>query len=251
MMLKRIRKIILVACFFAFCISVLFLRMILSSDGGDISRFWMKNKEDGMENPIDFKKLQEINPDIYAWIQVPGTRINYPVASVTGTEDEDYDLNHNYRKIYEFAGTIYSHRENARDLSDPVTVLYGHNMINGSMFAGIKKFADREFFENHDTVYVFTREQQLTYQIISCYESDDKDILKHYGLFQNKNLLEDYHRVIKQPENGFTRKGSSLGADDHILTLSTCSSISTKRRLLQTVLIESRLWEKDLCVNTK
>lgn len=251
MMLKRIRKIILAVCFFIFCISVLFLRMILSSDGGDISRFQMKNKEDGMENPIDFKKLQEINPDIYAWIQVPGTRINYPVASVTGTEDEDFYLNHNYRKIYEFAGTIYSHRENARDLSDPVTVLYGHNMINGSMFAGVKKFADKEFFENHNTVYVFTPEQRLTYRIISCYESDNKDILKHYGLFQNKNLLEDYHRVIKQPENGFTRKGSSLGADDHILTLSTCSSISTKRRLLQTVLIESRLWEKDLCVNTK
>lgn len=251
MMLKRIRKIILAVCFFVFCISFLFFRMILISDGGDTSRFRMKNKEDGMENPIDFKKLQEINPDIYAWIQVPGTRIDYPVASVTGIEDEDYYLNHNFRKKYEFAGTIYSHRENARDFSDPVTVLYGHNMINGSMFAGVKKFADKQFFENHDTAYVFTPVQRLTYRIISYYESDDKDILKHYGLFQNQNLLEDYHRVIKQPENGFTRKGISLGADDRILTLSTCSSISTKRRLLQTVLIESRLWEKDLCVNTK
>lgn len=68
MILKRIRKIILAVCFFIFCISVLFLRMILLSDGGDTSRFRMKSKEDGMENPIDFKKLQEINPDIYAWI---------------------------------------------------------------------------------------------------------------------------------------------------------------------------------------
>lgn len=243
MMLKRIRKIIQVVCILVFCISALLLRMILSSDGGNASRFRMASREAGMKNPIDFEKLQEINPDIYAWIQVPGTRIDYPVASVTGTEEEDYYLNHNFRKVYEFAGTIYSRKENARELSDPVTVLYGHNMINGSMFAGIKSFEDKQFFENHDKVYVFTPEQCLTYQIVSYYESDNKDILQHYGLFQNKNLLEDYHRVIKQPENGFARKKISLGADDRILTLSTCSPFSTRRRLLQTVLTESRLWE--------
>ena len=251
MMLKRIRKIILAVCFFIFCISVLFLRMILSSDGGDISRFQMKNREDGLENPIDFKKLQEINPDIYAWIQVPGTRINYPVASVTGTEDEDFYLNHNYRKIYEFAGTIYSHKENARDLSDPVTILYGHNMINGSMFAGVKKFADKEFFENHDTVYVFTPEQRLTYRIISYYESDDKDILKHYDYFHNQDLFREYLKVIRTVRNGYVRKEVAVRTEDRILTLSTCSSLSTRRRILQTVLIESILWEKGLCVNTK
>lgn len=243
MMLKRIRKIMLVVCFLIFTGSGLFFCMILLSDGGDSEQFRMESKEAGMENPIDFEKLQKINPDIYAWIQVPGTRIDYPVASVTGTEDEDYYLNHDFRKNYEFAGTIYSHNENARDFSDPVTVLYGHNMINGSMFAGINKFADGKFFENHDTVYIFTPEQLLTYRIISYYESDNNNILKHYGLFQNKDLLKDYHRVIKQAENGYARKEISLGADDRILTLSTCSSISTRRRLLQTVLEESRMWE--------
>lgn len=243
-MLKRIRKIMIVICFLTFTGSGLFFCMILLSDGGDSEQFRMKSKEARMENPINFEKLQKINPDIYAWIQVPGTRIDYPVASVTGTEDEDYYLNHNFRKHYEFAGTIYSRTENARDFSDPVTVLYGHNMINGSMFAGISKFADKQFFDNHDTVYVFTPERWLTYKIISYYESDNKDILRHYGLFRNKDLLEDYYRVVRQPENGSLREGISLKADDHILTLSTCSSMSTGRRLLQNVLAESKMWEK-------
>lgn len=251
MILKRIRKVVLVVCFFVFCASGLLLCAIFLSDGGDLEDFRIKQDTEEMKNPIDFEKLLKINPDIYAWIQVPGTRIDYPVASVTGKEDEDYYLNHDFRKSYAFAGTIYSRKENARDFSDPVTVLYGHNMINGSMFAGIKKFSDRQFFEKHDTVYVFTPEQRLTYRIVSYYESDNKNILQHYDFFQKQELLEDYQKVIKEAKNGFVRQKISLGAADRILTLSTCSSISTRRRLLQTVLTERKGWESDLLEVTK
>lgn len=243
MILKGIRKGIFAICFLVFCSSGLLLCSILLSDGGDVKRFRIEGDAEGMKNPIDFEKLQEINPDIYAWIQVPETQIDYPVASVTGKEDEDYYLNHNFRKSYEFAGTIYS-KENARDFSDPVTVLYGHNMINGSMFAGLKKFAEKQFFDKHDTVYIFTPEQRLTYRIVSYYESDNRNILQHYDFFQNQDSLEDYKKVIKEAKNGYVRQEISLDTVDRILTLSTCSSISTRRRLIQTVLAESRMWEK-------
>lgn len=244
MILRGIRKVILAVCFLVFCSSGLLLFAIFLSDGGNLEGFRPDHDRKEMKCPIDFEKLQKINPDIYAWVQVPGTRIDYPVASVTGKEDENYYLNHNFRKSYAFAGTIYSHKQNARDLSDPVTVLYGHNMINGSMFAGIKKFSNREFFEKHDTVYIFTPEQMLTYRIVSYYESDNKNIFQHYDFFQKQDLLEDYQKVIKEAKNGFVRQEIPLGAADHILTLSTCSSISTKRRLLQTVLTKIRMWEK-------
>lgn len=244
MILRGIRKVILAVCFLVFCSSGLLLFAIFLSDGGDLEGFRTEHNKKEMKCPIDFEKLQKINPDIYAWIQVPGTRIDYPVASVTGTEDEDYYLNHNFRKSYAFAGTIYSHKENARDLSDPVTVLYGHNMINDSMFSGIKKFSNRQFFEKHDTVYIFTPEQMLTYRIVSYYESDNKNILQYYDFFQKQDSLEDYQKVIKEAKNGSVRQEISLGTADHILTLSTCSSISTRRRLLQTVLTERRMWEK-------
>lgn len=245
MVKKRIRTILLAACFLVFCSSGLLLSFMLLSDGGDVETFRVESESDreGMRNPIDFEKLQEINPDIYAWIYVPGTRIDYPVASVQGDEDEDYYLNHNFRRAYEFAGTIYSHKENARDFSDPVTILYGHNMLNGSMFAGLNKFADRKFFEDHDTVFVFTPECYLTYSIVSYYRSDNKNILQAYDFFREQDSLESYLEVIRNARNGNTRKGISVSVSDHILTLSTCSSVGWERRLLQCRLTESRPWE--------
>ncbi|MCI8364237.1 MAG: class B sortase [Eubacterium sp.] len=244
MRFKRIRKIMLAACFLVFIGSGLILCMLFLSSGGNVEQFRIKSKEAGMENPIDFDKLQKINPDIYAWVQVPGTSIDYPVASSQGKEKEDYYLNHNFRKAYEFAGTIYSQRENSRDFSDPVTILYGHNMINGSMFAGLRKFADEQFFGKHDTVYIFTPEQRLTYQIAAYYETDNKNILQHYGFFQKKEQIEEYLKTIRQPDNGNVRLGISLNAAEKILTLSTCSSISTRRRILQSVLVGQNEWEE-------
>ncbi|MCM1244594.1 MAG: class B sortase [Roseburia sp.] len=249
--MKKIRKVLLAVCLLVFCSSGLLLGVIFLSDGGDLKDFCTEYSTEEMKNPIDFEKLQRINPDIYAWIRVPGTPIDYPVVSVQGKEKEDYYLNHNFRKAYEFAGTIYSQKENARDFSDPVTVLYGHNMINGSMFAGLKKFADRQFFENHDTVYIFTPEERLTYRIISYYESDNRNILQHYGFFQKEKQIREYQRVIAEPGNGHVRQGISLSTGEKILTLSTCSSVSARRRLLQSVLSGQKEWEDTAHESTK
>ncbi len=249
--MKKMRKVIFAVCFLVFCGSGLLLGAILLSDGGDLQNFLTERSAEEMKNPIDFEKLQKINPDIYAWIRVPGTPIDYPVAGVQGKKKEDYYLNHNFRNAYEFAGMIYSQKENARDFSDPVTVLYGHNMINGSMFAGLRKFADGQFFKKHDSVYIFTPEQRLTYRIIAYYESDNKNILQHYGFFQKREQMEQYLKVIMGPGNGHVRPEISLSADDKILTLSTCSSASARRRLLQSVLIEQKEWEESTLHSNK
>lgn len=77
---------------------------------------------------------------------MPDTVIDYPVLQPKN-HDDDYYLHHNLQKKYSFAGCIYSRKDNAMDFSDDITVLYGHNMINGSMFAGIKKFSDEDFLK--------------------------------------------------------------------------------------------------------
>lgn len=82
---------------------------------------------------VDFKKLIKINSDIYAWIYVPGTRIDYPVAQ--NQEDDTHYLKYNFKNEPEFAGCIYTEKANKKDFTDPNTIFYGHNMRNGSIIA--------------------------------------------------------------------------------------------------------------------
>ena len=94
---------------------------------------------DPMFRKIDFAAAQAVNPDVYAWIWIPGTNIDYPILQ-SETEDDAYYLNHTIEKKEGLPGTIYTEKYNGKDFSSPVTVIYGHNMKNGSMFADLHKY---------------------------------------------------------------------------------------------------------------
>ena len=96
------------------------------------------------EKDIDFAALQEENSDVYAWIYVPGTNVDYPVLQ--HPEDDTYYLEHNMDGSKGLPGCIYSESVNTKDFTDPNTVLYGHNMKNGSMFASLHNFEDQQVF---------------------------------------------------------------------------------------------------------
>lgn len=89
-------------------------------------------------NPIDFASLWNLNPDVYAWIDVPGTEISYPVLQ--SAEDISYYLEHTIEGEKTLPGAIYSENYNSKDFSDYNTILYGHNMRNGTMFARAPRF---------------------------------------------------------------------------------------------------------------
>ena len=114
-----------------------------------------------VQNPINFAELKERNPEAYAWIYVPGTDVNLPV--VQSTTDDNFYLNHNIDGNYAAEGAIYSQSMNEADFSDPVTVLYGHNLVNGSMFSTLHYFENEDFFAQHDTMYIYTIGHILTY----------------------------------------------------------------------------------------
>ncbi len=194
-----------------------------------------------VENPINFQELHEINPDLYAWIEIPDTNINYPVAQ-SSNEDDNYYLHHNYQGNYEFAGTIYSQRQNSKYFHDPVTVLYGHNMLNGSMFADLHKFSDKEFFDSHDTMYIYTKNRIFTYKIFAAYEYDDRHILNSFD-FADEKVFEAYLEDCLKPHSANTniREDVELTTEDCILVLSTCTDYnSSLRYLVQGVLINEQ-----------
>lgn len=191
------------------------------------------------ELPIDFAGLQQINPEIYAWIRIPDTNIDYPILQHED-EDQTYYLTRDIYGETSSAGSIYTEYYNQKDFTDPNTILYGHNMKNGSMFHNVRYFADAEYFDEHETLYIYLPDKILTYEIISCYEYDDRHLLGSFD-FSDEEVYAAYLETIMNPRSMYTmvREDIQLSTEDRLVTLSTCvANKPNNRRLLQAVLIE-------------
>ena len=128
---------------------------------------------------IDFDALHEQNDEIVAWITLDGTVIDYPILCRPG--DDAYYHTHNVKGQEAVAGAIYIQGSyNSTDFSDFHTVIYGHNMRDGSMFAALHKFEDEDFFNEHDTVVIYTPTQRLTYTIFAAYPRDDAHLMRKF-----------------------------------------------------------------------
>ena len=114
---------------------------------------------------VDFAPLQAINPDIVAWLRIPGV-LEYPVVR---EEDNSYYLNHTVQKTYNIAGSIFLDYRNERDFSDSKNIIYGHNMKDGSMFHVLRNYQDIDFFQEHTDMEVYLPDgRSLNYQITAC-----------------------------------------------------------------------------------
>lgn len=197
--------------------------------------------ETRMKNPIDFDALQADNDDMCAWITVPNTNVDYPIFQ-SSADDDDFYLNHGADKSYNINGSLYIQRVNSFDFSDPNTVIYGHNMRNGSMFRTLHNFRDKEFFDNNEYFYIYTPGHILTYRIFAAYRYDNRLILSAYD-FSDRSVFESYLQECLNPTSMIrnVRDGVTLTADDRIVTLSTCISDARYRYLVQGVLIQDVL----------
>ena len=189
------------------------------------------------ENPINFTELKAKNPDIEAYIKVPGTVIDYPVLRSGEEKDTNYYLNHDETGKYKFAGSVYMQKINSADFSDRNTVLYGHNMLNGSMFASIHKFKNKEFFDKNRTIYIYTPGHILTYEIYSCFVYDDRHILNSFD-FSNDEQYQNFLNTTLNPASMVQQVNKNIKVDtaSKIITLSTCTSKDNERLLLLGVL---------------
>lgn len=183
---------------------------------------------------IDFKGLIAANSDIYAWINIPGTDIDYPVVYC---DDNEYYLSHDALKGESKSGAIFSDMGNTIGFSDPVTVLYGHRMNDGSMFAELHKFEEVSFFNQNKIVKLFTPEGEWDYQIFAAYQTDNTNIL--YGKnFTDKEQYQIYLDGLNAIHDTKANMDNELPtADDYILTLSTCvKEAEDSRYVVQAVL---------------
>ena len=193
-------------------------------------------EEELMENPIDFDSLTAQYPDVYAWIRIPGTKVDYPVVQREG--DNAYYLNHTIDGKKKTEGAIYTEDYNGKDFEDANTVIYGHNMKNGSMFKSLHKYKDKQFLLDNSEIYIYQKDRVLKYRIFAAYIYDSRHLMLSFD-FEDKNIFQKYL------ENVLTKKEMSSNIDttvevtasDKIITLSTCNNNDAQRYLVQAVLL--------------
>ena len=195
---------------------------------------------DKSDIPVDFDSLKEENPDIYAWITIPGTGIDYPV--VQKSSDDSYYLTHTAERTESVSGAVFSEHYNSTDFDDPINVLYGHNMKDGSMFAGLHQYEDSQFMKDHDEITIYTPAAILKYRIFAAYLSDDKHILLNYNQGREEENRKAYIDEIMGQRTMKASLDTAVPVDESssILTLSTCHSAGKDSRYL----VQAYLTEK-------
>ena len=179
---------------------------------------------------VDFDKLKSVNEDVVGWIYVDALPdISYPI--VKGKDNQTY-LHQTYEKNYNFAGTIFVDYENSGDFSDCNTLVYGHNMKNGSMFGHLKKFReDDKLYKQDKYFWILTPEHNYRYEIISAYTTGVNS--DTYTLFKGPGEeFEKYLETIKGYSEIQT-DDTDLTIKDKIVTLSTCTGNESTRFVVQ------------------
>lgn len=170
---------------------------------------------------VDLHALKEVNPDVLGWIELPGTKLSYPLLQ--GEDNEAY-LNHNWKKEPSVSGSIFLECTNKADFSGFHTIIYGHRMKDNSMFGVLKFYEHQEFWKEHPAVYIADGEGISCYRIFAAHETDVKGMVYRLDL-EKRNLEEEFVRFclehsvldVGEDEDAFPKPGAP------ILTLSTCT----------------------------
>lgn len=176
-----------------------------------------KREEDDGKQPegVDEELLLSINPDYQFWISISGTDIQYPVV---WHEDNAYYLNHDFYGKEQKGGCIFADAGHVPLAADN-TILYGHNMKDGSMFAGLKKYQKESFFLDHPDVRIFWQGKWISCPVVSCYLNSRNDG-KPYKNGLTREEWEEYLKEIK--DSSLYETGVQLTGREKLLTLSTC-----------------------------
>ena len=187
-----------------------------------------------VENPIDFASLQAANSEIYAYIKIEDTNVDYPIVQ-SATDDEFYLRHTAEDKSWSASGAVYTESVNTKTFNDRVTVIYGHNGYGDTFFTTLHRFEKEDFFNNHPYFYIYTPEKKLTYQVISAFKYDDRHIMNSFNFADTVQFLE-FEQYLSNPSSALknvrTQLDKELDEDSKIVVLSTCITNQISSRYL-------------------
>lgn len=166
---------------------------------------------------IDFPSLKKINPNAVAWLATEGTALDYPVVQ---GKDNDYYLGHLFTGKPNKMGAVFMDYRNSGDFSDKNTIIYGHNMKNGSMFSTITKYKNQDYYNRHPTMLLYTPSGDFKIELFAgTVISGDTDSIHLH--FEDDHDFQNYIDSLKK---GSTFECNiTVNANDRIITLCTCS----------------------------
>lgn len=172
-----------------------------------------------------FQELQAINGDVFSWLTIYGTNIDYPV---TQYEDNMKYVNTNAEGKYSLSGAIFLDCNNSKDFSDFNSILYGHHMEKQAMFGEIGNFSNKGMFDSHRYGNLYYDGKDHGVEFFAFIHSDAYD-----GTVFTANVLGDEGKQALLDElrgKAMYKRDISVTTEDHILLLTTCSSESTNGR---------------------
>lgn len=174
----------------------------------------------------DLQPLFDMNPDCLGWISIPDTRVNYPVMH-TPDDPEKY-LRLSFEGKYNSAGVPFI--DGRCNLDNDHLIIYGHNMMNGTMFADLKKYIDEDFLKGHPCFEFQTAEGTTRYEIFAILLADSRD---YWYFFNNAADEEDFNTTLWDVANrSFHYTGIVPKYGEKLITLSTCYGRDDDDRLL-------------------
>lgn len=219
-----IRRIILLICICVFCYSAynlasIFLEYKQMDDSNrkiEETYVTVDTKEQGAYKKIDFEALIKRNPDVKGWIDIPDTRVSYPILH--GETNDTYIHSDIDKKEFR-AGSIFIASENENPFTDLNTVIYGHNMKNGSMFNNIKSYTDQGFANEHPYVYIYLPDGTVSrYKVVAAHIIPEQSILYNTKI---TDIQSFYKEMLKTSD---IKVDFDQEAGNPVITLSTCTS---------------------------
>lgn len=177
--------------------------------------------------PLSFWELQELNPEVRAWISVYGTNIDYPVCQ---SEDINKYLNTDAKGEYSLSGALFLEPDASPDFSDFATFVYGHHMEHDVMFGQVTDFKDQAFFDEHRYGNLFVGNRDYGIEFICCLEADayDDTVYRRGDMSRDEGIAYLDHLR----EQSMCTRAVEMGENDRIVLLSTCSTATTNGRTI-------------------
>lgn len=185
------------------------------------------------ESPIDFDALQAQNPDIYAWLTVPNTDIDYPLVQRAG--DDDFYLTHDSDGNENATGAIFTESAyNGTSMDDPVTVAYGHQMHTGAMFGNLQAlYSGPDSLTDYGEIVVYLPEKELHYAVFAAVPYDNRHILYNFDFTSARRYNAFLNSIYDVRAIGAQFSETVVpSTDDKLLILSTCLQGNSQKRYL-------------------
>ncbi len=189
-------------------------------DGGMLGPGSAIANESAADAEVDFEAVRAENPDIFAWLYVPGAGIDCPVLQ-SGIADDYYE-SHDAYGDENGSGAVYTEMANLMDMTDFNTVLHGKGAQAGDGFAGLFQFADPGFFEENEKIYLYLDGNVLTYEIFAAFEREDDSLIRRYDFTSREGCDGFLGEVYAKGMGKQVREGwEGLTPDHFLITLTT------------------------------